>query len=102
MRGRKAQADIYSVESTLTFLAGQRADYENRIVELAAYRTRSENTKVRSEPVLPTAPVGPRRLLVVVLAALVGLFGFTLLAFFTEYIRSARRRRLYGEQLFPG
>jgi chromosome segregation ATPase len=48
IRGREAQAGIYSVESTATFLAGQRADYENRIVELAAYRTRSENTKIRS------------------------------------------------------
>lgn len=102
IRGREAHTNIYSVESALTLMAGQRADYENRIVELAAYRTRSENTKVRSEPVLPSVPVGPRRVLVVVLAALAGLFGFTLLAFFTEYVRSARRRRLYGEQLFPG
>ncbi len=102
IRGREANTDIYNIENGLTIMAGQRADYENRIVELAAYRTRSENTKVRSAPVLPTVPVGPRRLLVVVLAALVGLFGFTLLAFFTEYMRSARRRRLYGEHLFPG
>lgn len=101
LRGRKAQADIYGVEGTATFLAGQRADYENRIVELAAYRTRSENTKVRSAPVLPDAPAGPRRTLIVALAGLVGLFGCTVAAFFVEYVRSAKRRRLYGEQLFP-
>jgi uncharacterized protein involved in exopolysaccharide biosynthesis len=101
LRGRKAQADIYSVESTATFLASQRADYENRIVELAAYRTRSENTKVRSAPVLPDVPAGPRRTLIVALAAVVGLLGFTITAFFVEYLRSARRRRLYGRELFP-
>jgi len=101
LRGRKAQADIYGVESTAAGLAGQRADYENRIVELAAYRTRSENTKIRSAPVLPTVPVGPRRSLTVALAALVGVFGFVMAAFFLEYVRSARRRRLFGQPLFP-
>ena len=101
LRGRKAQADIYGVESTATFSAGQRADYENRIVELAASRTRSENTKIRSAPVLPTVPVGPRRSLTVALAALVGVFGFVMAAFFLEYVRSARRRRLFGQPLFP-
>jgi LPS O-antigen subunit length determinant protein (WzzB/FepE family) len=101
LRGRKAQADGYGVESTATFLAVQRADYENRIVELAASRTRSENTKIRSAPVLPTVPVGPRRSLTVALAALVGVFGFVMVAFFLEYVRSARRRRLFGQPLFP-
>lgn len=101
LRGRKAQTDIYNVESALTLMAGQRADYENRIVELAASRTRSENTKVRSAPVLPTVPVGPRRLIGVVLAAMVGLLGFAVVAFFVEYIRGARRRLLYREELFP-
>ncbi len=101
LRGRKAQTDIYNVEGALTLMAGQRADYENRIVELAAYRTRSENTKVRSAPVLPDVPAGPRRTLIVSLAGLVGLFGCTVAAFFVEYVRSAKQRRLYGEQLFP-
>lgn len=100
LRGRKAQADIYSVESSATHLSGQRADYENRIVTLAAYRTRSENTKVRSAPVLPEVPAGPRRTLIVALAAMIGLFGFTVAAFLVEYVRSAKRRRLYGEDLF--
>jgi hypothetical protein len=31
---------------------------------------------------------------------LVGLFGFTVAAFLVEYVRSAKRRRLYGEDLF--
>ena len=101
LRGRKAQADIYGVESTATFLAGQRADYENRIVELAASRTRSENTKIRSAPVLPTIPVGPRRRLIVMTAGLLGAGGFVLAAFFLEYVRNARRRRLFGQPLFP-
>jgi len=101
LRGRKAQTDIYAVDSGLTIMAGQRADYENRIVELSSSRTRSENTKVRSAPVVPTVPASPQRLMVVVLAAIAGLFAFTVLAFFIEYIRSARRRRLYREELFP-
>ena len=100
LRGRKAQAEIYGVESAATGLVGQRSDYENRIVGLAASRTQSENTKVRSAPVLPTVPVGPRRLLTVALAALIGLFGFVMAAFFVEYVRNARRRRDY-RQIFP-
>lgn len=96
LRGRKAQTDMYGVESSLTLLAGQRADYENRIVELAAFRTRSENTKVRSAPVLPAVPVAPRRALIVTVAALAGLFAFLMAAFFVEYVQAARRRRLYG------
>lgn len=102
LRAREAQTDMYNVENSLTLMASQRADYENRIVELAAYRTRSENTKVRSAPVLPAEPVGPRRALIVSVAALLGLFGFTLIAFFVEYVRSAKQRRLYGEQFFRG
>ncbi len=101
LRGRKAQADIYGVENTATLFAGQRADYENRIVELAASRTRSENTKIRSAPVLPTVHVGPRRRLIVMTAGLIGLFASAMVAFFVEYIRSARRRRLFGQPLFP-
>jgi uncharacterized protein involved in exopolysaccharide biosynthesis len=100
LRGGKARADIYGVESAATFLAGQQADYENRIVELAAYRTRSENTKVRSASVLPTEPVGPQRRLMVMLAAMGGLVGFTMVAFMVDNVRTARQRRLFGGQLF--
>jgi uncharacterized protein involved in exopolysaccharide biosynthesis len=101
LRGRKAQADVYGVESTATGLAGQRADYENRIVELAASRTRSENTKIRSAPVLPTIPVGPRRGLIVMMAGLLGAGAFVLAAFFLEYVRNARRRRDFSREFFP-
>ncbi len=101
LRGRKVQTDIYGAQNALTVLAGDRSDFENRIVELAAYRTRSENTKVRSAPVLPDVPAGPRRTLIVALAAMVGLLGFTMAAFLVEYVRSAKRRRLFGRELFP-
>jgi uncharacterized protein involved in exopolysaccharide biosynthesis len=72
---------------------------ENRIVQLAAYRTRSENTKVRSAPVLPPTPVAPRRVLNVLIAGAVGAMVFVLAAFFREYIENVRRRRLYAASL---
>ncbi|MFZ5875350.1 MAG: Wzz/FepE/Etk N-terminal domain-containing protein [Nitrospirota bacterium] len=102
LRGAKARADIYSVESTATYLTGQRVDYENRIVELDAFRTRSQNTQVRSTPVLPTAPVAPNKTLLVAMALVLGLFGSILTAFLIEYVRTARQRRLFGGPVFRG
>jgi uncharacterized protein involved in exopolysaccharide biosynthesis len=83
-------------------LTGQRVDFENRIVELDAFRTRSQNTQVRSTAVLPTAPVSPNKPLLVAIALVLGLFGSTLIAFLVEYVRMARQRRLFGGPLFPG
>jgi capsular polysaccharide biosynthesis protein len=102
LRGSKARAEIYSVESTATYLTGQRVDYENRIVELDAFRTRSQNTHVRSTAVLPSAPVSPNKMLLVAIALVLGLLGATLTAFLIEYVRTARQRRLFGSPLFPG
>jgi uncharacterized protein involved in exopolysaccharide biosynthesis len=102
LRGSKARGEIYSVESTSTYLTGQRVDFENRIVELDAFRTRSQNTQVRSTAVLPTAPVSPNKPLLVAIALVLGLFGSTLIAFLVEYVRMARQRRLFGGPLFPG
>jgi uncharacterized protein involved in exopolysaccharide biosynthesis len=102
LRGSKARGEIYSVESTSTYLTGQRVDYENRIVELDAFRTRSQNTHVRSTAVLPSAPVSPNKMLLVAIALVLGLLGATLTAFLIEYVRTARQRRLFGSPLFPG
>jgi len=102
LRGSKARGEIYSVESTATYLTGQRVDYENRIVALDALRTRSQNTQVRSTAVLPTAPVSPDKTLLVAIGLVLGLLGSTLMAFLVEYVRVARQRRLFGGPLFPG
>jgi LPS O-antigen subunit length determinant protein (WzzB/FepE family) len=102
LRGNKARSEIYSVESTSTYLTGERVDHENRIVELDAFRARSQNTKVRSMPVLPTAPVSPNMPLLVAIALVLGLAASTLSAFLLEYIRTARQRRLFGSPVFRG
>jgi len=81
-------------------MAVQRMEYENRLVQLAVYRARSENTKIRSAPVLPTVPVGPRRGLIVMTAGLLGAGAFVLAAFFLEYVRNARRRRDFSREFF--
>jgi uncharacterized protein involved in exopolysaccharide biosynthesis len=96
LRSRGIQAEIYGVENTAANLAGQRMDHENRIVRLAGYRTRSENTKIRSAPVLPTTPVGPRIALNVAVAGLAGAMACVVAAFAIEYVRNARRRRLFA------
>ena len=96
LRSRRIQTEIYGVENTATDLAGQRMDHENRIVRLAGYRTQSENTKIRSAPVLPATPVGPRIALNVAVAGLAGAMACVVAAFAIEYVRNARRRRLFA------
>jgi chromosome segregation ATPase len=98
---RKSRTDLYDVENDLALLDDQRADFENRVVQLAAYRTRSENTKVRSAPVLPGTPVAPRMRLNVLIAGVVGMMVFVMAAFFREYLHQARRRRLFASDLLP-
>jgi capsular polysaccharide biosynthesis protein len=98
---RKSRTDLYDVENDLALLDDQRADFENRVVQLAAYRTRSENTKVRSAPVVPATPVAPRMVLNVLIAGVVGVMVFVMAAFFREYLHHARRRRLFASNLLP-
>jgi uncharacterized protein involved in exopolysaccharide biosynthesis len=92
VRTREWQTQIYDLEMNVASLNERTTDFQNGIVQLAGYRARAENTKMRSEPILPTMPVGPKRTLNIAVAGIVGFMVFVLLAFLREYLQNARRR----------
>ncbi len=62
-------------------------------VRLSLLPPDSENTTTTSSDVLPQRPVKPRVKVNVALAGVLGLFSFTFLAFFLEYLANARSGR---------
>ena len=62
-------------------------------VRLSLLPPDSENTTIITSDVLPQRPVNPRVKLNVVIAGVLGLFSFTFLAFFMEYLAKVRRER---------
>ncbi|MBI3608044.1 MAG: hypothetical protein HY207_08765 [Nitrospirae bacterium] len=94
LRTQEWEVQIRNLEDEQVGLDDQMADLQGRIAELAAYRVRLGNTMIRSEPVLPTIPMGPGVKREVAVAGLVGGMAVIVLAFFIEYLRNARRRVL--------
>lgn len=100
MQRRGWEADLFETDSRLAAAAQRALDLQSESIQLASYRVRSENTMVRSAPVLPGEPVGPRTLRHLALAGMLGLMASVLAAFLVDYVRGARRRRL-SRDLFP-
>lgn len=93
------EADVLETEGRLAAAAQRGLDLQAELVQLAGYRARVENTTVRSAPLLPSEPVGPRTSLYIVLAGMLGLMASVLAAFLVDYVRGARRR--LSQDLFP-
>jgi len=60
---------------------------DNTIVNLKERKGRIDYTKIIKEPTSSIYPVSPRKKLNVLIAGILGLMIFTLLAFFLEYIK---------------
>lgn len=54
----------------------------------------TENTRLIAVPIIPTNPVGPRVLLFISVAGVLGLFSALILAFFLDYLKQARSREI--------
>jgi len=59
----------------------------------------TENTRVIASPVIPTKPVGPRKVLIVAVAGVLGLFCTLFLAFFLEYLKQTQSREVESIRL---
>jgi capsular polysaccharide biosynthesis protein len=77
------QANLAEKERTLSELKGM-----YRRVQLANSPIGSENTKILTPAIKPKRPVSPKKLLNITLAAIVGLMGAVMIAFFLEYLQT--------------
>ncbi len=94
LRTQEWEGQIRDLERERVGLGDRMADLQTGLAQLTADRARLDNTRLRSEPVLPTNPVGTGVKRKVAVAGLVGAMAVIVLAFFLEYIRNARRRLL--------
>ena len=76
------QANLAGKEMSLSELKGM-----YRKVQLANSPISSENTKVCDPAIKPKHPVSPKKLLNIIIAAVVGLMAALMLAFFLEYLQ---------------
>ncbi len=65
---------------------------KNKVVYLEYMRALSENTKVRDKAIKPDIPIKPRKKLNIIIGGVVGLVVAIMLAFFFEYLQTARMR----------
>lgn len=79
------QANLAEKERTLSKLKGM-----YRRVQLANSPIGSENTKILAPAIKPKRPVSPKKLLNINLAAIVGLMGAVMVAFFLEYLQKVK------------
>ncbi len=82
------QANLAEKERTLSELKGM-----YRRVQLANSPIGSENTKILAPAIKPKRPVSPKKLLNITLAAIVGLMGVVMVAFFLEYLQKVEREK---------
>ncbi len=59
----------------------------------------TENTRLISSPIIPTKPIGPRIVLFVSVAGVLGVFSALFFAFFLEYLKKARSTELESIRL---
>ena len=63
---------------------------DNRIANIKEMKGRIDYTKIVKEPTSSLDPVHPKKGLYVLVACIVGLAAFTLLAFFIDYVKRAK------------
>jgi len=65
---------------------------ENEIENLKERKGRIDYTQLIKEPTSSPSPVSPKKILIVLIAGILGLMIFTMLAFFLEYIEKQKAK----------
>ncbi len=92
IRNKDREKQIHDLETQSSVLDSQNEDLRANGARLQQYKDMSENTKIRSTPVVPDQPIGPRVLLNTGIGGISGLILLPLLSFFLEYLEQARAR----------
>lgn len=94
------RGQVRDIETRLAAAEQRGAELQQQLVGLAGYRARSDSTRIRTAPILPTVPIAPRVGTIVGLSGMLGVVTTILAAFLIEYVRGVRRRRLLNPSLF--
>jgi LPS O-antigen subunit length determinant protein (WzzB/FepE family) len=83
-------------EENISLEIGKKAEkikqIENEISNLNETKRRVDFTKLIKEPTVSVSPVSPKKKLNIIIAGILGLIVFTMLAFFLEYIEKQRAK----------
>jgi uncharacterized protein involved in exopolysaccharide biosynthesis len=96
IRNKDREKQIHDLETQSSVLDSQNEDLRANGARLQQYKDMSENTKIRSAPVVPDQSIGPTVLLNTVIGGISGLILLPLLSFFLEYLEQARKAKKPG------
>ena len=83
--------EILSIENSIERIKRDIGETQNEIALLNEIKTRIQHTRLIKEPSSSIDPVSPKKRLNVMIAAILGLALFTLVAFFMEYVAGTAR-----------
>jgi len=84
---KQVDAEIENLKNNIDKLESQIKGFQNEIELLKDKKTRVDFTQIIKNPTPSFSPVAPRKMFNIIIAAVLGLFIFTILAFFIEFIQ---------------